>query len=474
MAITLATLTAAWTDNNAAVHQDAVSVIGPAAERDPYVPVVILLHGMGGSSNDLSQPGGGTYDLTAPIVSPLDLGLRSYPAIGCYGYTTDSQLTPAPTGWQSFLVGEGYITVNYGQAEPWGSLAQVNGQPSDPVRQLHAIVTSITATFPGRRIAFVTHSRGGLLLRAWLVQHGSDPAVRPRLGSAVQLAAPNQGSDLANIVVALETVVAAAAALGLGNPSETLPLYQVLAGLIAKPAIDDMTIGSGFLKWLAGHEPGDRAGALLELHTFGGTSPTLFRWHLYIYTPECVVPIITWDGSGFAVHYHWSVWDAGFPVRNYAGDVGAILHAPPEIVPGYGDVLVTANSASLPWQAGSHVHPPNHGQPLWDPGVQGEALPVLRNAWGSPPVPVAASWAVWTQPSSVAAGALVSITVTVTNVGTTTWPAGCLAGSDDGAGNRIWGTATAAMASPVPRGASVTVTLNLTAPGVPRRPPLSG
>jgi len=475
MAITLATLTATWTDNNNIKHQDTVSAIGPAEVPDPDVPVVILLHGMGGSSNDLSQPGltGFTYDMTAPIVSPLDLGLQPNPGVGCYGFSTDSKLNPAPGGWQPFLVGAGYITVNYSQIEPWGSLAQVNGQPSDPVRQLDAIISCIITTFPGRRIAFVTHSRGGLLLRAWLVQHGSDPAVRPRLGTAVQLAPPNHGSELANIVGALEVTVAAAAAELLGDPAAMPWLYLLLAGAIGDPAIGDMTVGSGFLTWLAGNEPGNEAGALLELHTFGGTSPTLFRWHLYVFTPQSVVPIITWDGSGLVVSYHWSAWDVGFPVRNYAGDVGAILQAPPEIVPGSGDILVTAASAALPWQAGYHVHPLNHGQPLWDPGVQGEALPVLRNAWGSPPVQVAASWAVWSQPASVGAGTSFSITVTVTNVGTTTWPAGCVAGSDNGFGKRIWGTATATMASSVPRGGSATVTLSLTAPSSQGNQPVS-
>ena len=75
-----------------------------------------------------------------------------------------------------------------------------------------------------------------------------------------------------------------------------------------------------------------------------------------------------------------------------------------------------------------------------------------------------ASWAVWSQPATAVAGAAFTITVTITNVGTVTWPEGSSVGCDDGGGNRIWGLAWASMISPVPRGASLTVTLRPTAP----------
>lgn len=449
---------------------------------NPDVPVVILLHGMGGDINDMSQPvsTGYTYDMSAPIVSPIDLGFQPNPAVGVYGFATDPKLNPDPTGWQDFLLGQGYITVNYAQTDKWGSLAPVSGQPSNPVQQLHAIVTRVATTFPGRRIAFVTESRGGVLLRAWLVHHGLDPAVRPRLGTAVQMAAPNQGSELANILTALEAVIAAVAALAAGQPFLSLPLFEVLAGSIGGPAIADLEVGGSFLTWLAGNEPATPSGALLELHTFGGTNPTLTRWHEYVFTPQSLVPIVTWNGSWFVVTYHWSAWDLPLTilipvpfslpivvlVRNYAGDIGAILHGPPEIVPGSGDVLVAANSATLPWQAAHYVHPVNHAQPLWDAGIRSEALPVLQKAWGSPAVQVEASWAAWTQPSLVVAGAQFPITVTVTNVGTVTWPNGLRVGADDGKGNAIWGTATARLGS-MARGASAPVSLTLTAPPAP-------
>jgi hypothetical protein len=78
----------------------------------------------------------------------------------------------------------------------------------------------------------------------------------------------------------------------------------------------------------------------------------------------------------------------GFPCRNFPGDIGAALQAPPELVPGEGDVLVAAASASLPWQAEHYVNPVSHAQVLWDGAAKAQALPVLKNAWGSLTVPL--------------------------------------------------------------------------------------
>jgi Ig-like domain from next to BRCA1 gene len=473
MAVILTTLYVTWTDSSNDKHHDQVDVVSPVAVPNPDVPVVILLHGMAGDSNHMSHPAispGYTYDMTVPIPSgTIDLGFWSCPGAGVHDFGEDGKLHPDPTGWQDFLTGQGYITVNYGQVEPKGNLAPVNGQPSDPVRQLQAIVTSVATTFPGRRIAFVTHSRGGLLLRAWLALSGSDPNVRPRLGTAVQLAPPNQGSDLANIAAAVNATVNSIAALAASHQVDftSTPLYQLIEGsIVGWPGVPELETGSAFLAWLAANEPNTPSGALLELHTFGGTNPTVFRLHCYVFTPQSAVPIVTWNGSWFAVTFHWSVWDVGLPVRNFAGDVGASLQDPAEIVPGSGDILVTASATSLPWEAGHHENALNHAQALWDPNLQGQALPVLQKAWGSPAAQVDASWAVWSAPTAVAPGAQFTISVTVTNVGTVSWPHGFSVGADDGSGKAIWGTVTTRLSS-MARGTTVTVTLALTAPSTP-------
>src|SRR5262249_3010581 len=92
-----------------------------------------------------------------------------------------------------------------------------------------------------------------------------------------------------------------------------------------------------------------------------------------------------------------------------------------------------------------------------------QALAVLQNACGSPAVQVQASWAVWSQPMRLAPGAQFTITVTVTNVGTDTWPNGLSVRADDGSGNAIWVSATAPLSSLAP-GATATVPPALAAP----------
>jgi hypothetical protein len=239
---------------------------------------VILLHGLAGSSGDLSlssEPGY-AVDMTTPIVT-ADRGIHNYPGVGVYGFAEDGPLSPAPVGWEPYLLSQGYLTLNYNQASNTGSLAPVNGQPSDPVRQLHAIVTCVAATFPGRRIAFVAHSRGGLLLRAWLVHHGADPLVQPRLGTAVQLATPDQGSSLSNIAVSLnaEFVALSQLAESYNIPIMQSPLYQQIENQAGWPGLPDLQVGSN-----------------------------LTRFHLYLFTPQSAVPIVTWEGSYFTVTFH--------------------------------------------------------------------------------------------------------------------------------------------------------------------------
>lgn len=302
------------------------------------LPAVLLIHGLGMNRHYWGSPDkchafGGLTPLTVFLAGPPPDGNRARIAMG-----------RAPThteGLAGRLRAAGYSTAAWTQQAPLGPVMAAVSELGDAHR-------AVMEKWPGKPLYLIGHSRGGLIAKKYLLDHGMDG-----IDGLISLGSPFAGTRLAAFADLLRPV---GGMLGKLIPPEGQGKVQAaltrMAQFLTSRAIDELGPDAEFISALQRELP-----ARFRALSVGGTDPTLFRIYLRS------------NGNG-----KWRVLTfPDFLLRFFPGN-----HLPEEITPGKGDALVTAASAVL--RPGSHRDfPVNHVGLAFDREIQATILQTLTD-----------------------------------------------------------------------------------------------
>ena len=351
----------------------------------------MLLHGFGGTAQDMTDPltarGRIAFDRTATFPPYEDAGWQLVPPfIPVSGFFLDPPATSL-TSWRRALLDAGFSTISYTQsgATIAPNVAQLTALAKGPL--------STDSTLRCMRIAFVAHSRGGVIARSFLVAAAADPALArflARVTSLVTLHSPHQGCGHANTAGAVAALVArvvtAMAVMGIPPPG---PL-TMLGAFVSDPALAELAVGSPTLAGIAAGEPVPG----IAYHTFGGTSTVFSRLWAKVFTPDSTLPLPFFPSPIPLFHHGTTPVSIGAPldaasfaplivgvpvpvVTELAIAVSLLAAATPELATGSGDLLVADSRAHLPFSATRGTNPLNHAEALWSPALQAQVVGIL-------------------------------------------------------------------------------------------------
>jgi len=168
-------------------------------DGDPDRPLVLLLHGTGGTVSDMTTPAAypdNNYDFAVPFPPAVTVGWRAYPGIGVWS-CCDLDPKKDVRSWRDVLSSYKFRTAAYSQVDNDGFLAR-------PVEELQVVMTALAKAYPRTPIVLLAHSRGGLLVRKFLKD---SPALTGQVRTVITLHSPHTGSDLASVAVSLRRTV---------------------------------------------------------------------------------------------------------------------------------------------------------------------------------------------------------------------------------------------------------------------------
>jgi hypothetical protein len=362
------------------------------AAPDPSLPVIILLHGAGGSSLDMTSPevpyAALSFNKRASFPLYKDEGVHLGPPLLPAARFYLDPPAPTPTSWNTALKAAGFTTITYSQSGPL---------IANDVAQLTTLVTDVLmassfagVSLMGLRVAIVAHSRGGLVARSFLT--GASAAFLARFTSLITLHTPNTGSGVAAVASTVAGILGSlSSSLAGAGLAPAAAAVTALSGLVMNPSRAELVPGNPTIAAIAAAEPV----AGVTYHTFGGISTDFARIWGDVYTPDSTIPwfipfvpfpLFHWGSTPLVIGVPMNV--ASFlPAAALASPVPFVAQimtllvslaaAAPDIAPGFGDLLVSDARSRLPFSTSHTTNFLNHLEALSDPTLEAQVVAIL-------------------------------------------------------------------------------------------------
>lgn len=321
----------------------------------PAKPVIIFIHGLGMDKNFWAEPlETKVFAKNIPMKalaakkprprfitnhhSGFNIGRRRMNA----GVTVGDIPKKISTVWE--VVRErGFHVICWSQRRPVGPI-------SIAVEELDHIVKQVKRLFPGKPLVFICHSRGGLIARKFIEKN------TPEIKALITLSTPHKGSSLSRVEKYISPLYPFLKRVLPERTHGTVSEVMTRAhDLLQGKALKELMPGSHFFKHLK-----DSPQKNMRYLSFGGNKTKL-------------VTVYRWKKDDDKMYPK--------PLLEIPDSLIRILPSsvvPPELIPGRGDFMVTAESSVLPWAEEHYNVHANHISIIWNRKVISKTIELLE------------------------------------------------------------------------------------------------
>lgn len=308
---------------------------------NPMKPVVIFIHGLATDKNFWLDP----LETRAFAKNvPLKYFAARKPRLS--NSTKKITIGDVPikiNGLWDAVIREGFSAVCWSQTRPVGPI-------SVSVEELGEVVLKVRKKFPSRPIAFICHSRGGLVARKYMES-------KPKgIKALITIASPHRGSSLSKIGKYIEALTKPLKAIVPKDSHGTVSgIIKNLRELVDGKALKELMPDSDFINNLKDSPSKDT-----HYLSFGGRKTSLLNI------------------------YKWGKVDDSVQAKSILTIPDSLLKIIPasarplELTTGKGDFMVTAESSVLPWTTEHYNLQANHFTISWNKKVREITIEVLK------------------------------------------------------------------------------------------------